>query len=378
MKLNVLDIVLIILFFQLLTLVPYLIFYNGKRQLSNKIFAGFLLAKALCILNFLSFRLYDYTYSYFPHLFYFGSSFTILWGPLLYLYTKSLLSNENKLKTVELLHFIPFLTHFLYLSVIFHFHNAEYKRDIISSGIIFPGNLKSIIYTGIQFSILVYVILAFCLVIRYHKSIKKIFSNIDRINLNWMYFVLFGFFLKWGFDMWYVIPGLAAKWQSAIPLILSRITLFAFINIMIFKVLKHPSIFTGIERFDIRKQKRLSLSESLKSQYQNMLETYMKEEKLYMNPDISLKTLSEKTGIPSRSLSEVINSTFQNFYDFINHYRVKESVRLFSEEPERYKTILEVLYEVGFNNKGSFNNAFKKFTGITPREYKSYKKLVRY
>ena len=378
MKLNVLDIVLIILFFQLLTLVPYLIFYNGKRQLSNKIFAGFLLAKALCISNFLSFRLYDYTYSYFPHLFYFGSSFTILWGPLLYLYTKSLLSNENKLKTVELLHFIPFLTHFLYLLVIFHFHNAEYKRDIISSGILFPGNLKSIIYTGIQFSILVYVILAFCLVIRYHKSIKKIFSNIDRINLNWMYFVLFGFFLKWGFDMWYVIPGLAAKWQSAIPLILSRITLFAFINIMIFKVLKHPSIFSGIERFDIRKQKRLSLSESLKSQYQNMLETYMKEEKLYMNPDISLKTLSEKTGIPSRSLSEVINSTFQNFYDFINHYRVKESVRLFSEEPERYKTILEVLYEVGFNNKGSFNNAFKKFTGITPREYKSYKKLVRY
>jgi len=378
MNLNILDVVLIILFFQLLTLVPYLIFYNGKRQLSNKIFAGFLLAKALCISNFLSFRLYDYTYSYFPHLFYFGSSFTILWGPLLYLYTKSLLSNENKLKTVELLHFIPFLTHFLYLLVIFHFHNAEYKRDIISSGILFPGNLKSIIYTGIQFSILVYVILAFCLVIRYHKSIKKIFSNIDRINLNWMYFVLFGFFLKWGFDMWYVIPGLAAKWQSAIPLILSRITLFAFINIMIFKVLKHPSIFTGIERFDIRKQKRLSLSESLKSQYQNMLETYMKEEKLYMNPDISLKTLSEKTGIPSRSLSEVINSTFQNFYDFINHYRVKESVRLFSEEPERYKTILEVLYEVGFNNKGSFNNAFKKFTGITPREYKSYKKLVRY
>lgn len=377
MKLNALDVVLIILFFQLLTLVPYLIFSNNKRQFSNKIFAGFLIAKALCISNFLSFRLYDYTYSYFPHLFYFGSSFTILWGPLLYLYTKSLVTKENKLKNIEMLHFIPFFAHFLYLSVFFHFHSADYKRDIISSGMLFPGNVKSIIYIGIQFSILVYTILAFSLVISYHKSIKNLFSNIDRININWMSFVLFGFLMKWGFDILYTIPGLISKEHSVIPLVLSRITLFAFINIMIFKVLKHPSIFNGIDRFDIKIQKRLSLSESLKSQYQKKLETYMKEEKLYMDPDINLKTLSEKTGIPPRSLSEVINSTFQNFYDFINYYRIKESERLFVEESKRYKTVLEVLYEVGFNSKASFNNAFKKFTGTTPREYKFHKDLAR-
>jgi len=140
---------------------------------------------------------------------------------------------------------------------------------------------------------------------------------------------------------------------------------------MIFKVLKNPSIFSGIEWACAVRQKRLSLSESLKTQYRQRLETCMKEERPYLDPDITLKALSEKTGIPARSLSEVINGNFRNFYDLINHYRVRESVRLFAEESERYKTILEVLYEAGFNNKGSFNNAFKKFTGITPREYKS-------
>ena len=147
---------------------------------------------------------------------------------------------------------------------------------------------------------------------------------------------------------------------------------------MIFKVLKYPSIFCGINWYDIRKHKRLSLSEALRSKYHDKLEAYMMEQKPYLDPDITLKILSEKTGIPLRSLSEVINNTFQNFYDFINHYRVQESVRLFTEESDRYKTILEVLYEVGFNNKASFNNAFKKITGITPREYKSYSVLAKY
>ena len=57
-----------------------------------------------------------------------------------------------------------------------------------------------------------------------------------------------------------------------------------------------------------------------------------------------------------------------NFYDFISKYRIEEAKKIFTEKSD--KTVLEVLYEVGFNSKSSFNTTFKKFTGITPTQFK--------
>ncbi|MFA8341944.1 MAG: hypothetical protein ACEPO8_03115 [Rhodothermaceae bacterium] len=79
MNLSFVDIMLVVLFFQLLSISPFLLIEKGKN--SRKFLGFFLLAKALCISNFIAFRLYNYTLDYFPHLFYLGSSFTILWGP---------------------------------------------------------------------------------------------------------------------------------------------------------------------------------------------------------------------------------------------------------------------------------------------------------
>ena len=67
-------------------------------------------------------------------------------------------------------------------------------------------------------------------------------------------------------------------------------------------------------------------------------------------------------------LSHVINASFnQNFRDFINSYRIEESKsRLVQDD----MNILNIAYEVGFNSKSAFNTAFKKFTGMTPKEYR--------
>jgi YesN/AraC family two-component response regulator len=97
----------------------------------------------------------------------------------------------------------------------------------------------------------------------------------------------------------------------------------------------------------------------------------MEKEKPYLNPTLTLFDLSEKTSIPVRSLSEVINNSLnQNFYDFVNSFRIKESQHLLSDAATQSKTILEILYEVGFNTKSSFNQAFKKYTGTTPTQFK--------
>ena len=121
MKVSFIDIALFVLFFQLLSIAPFFIFQRKPNNYSNQIFAVFLMAKALCISNFISFRLQEYVIIYFPHLFYVGSSFTLLWGPILYLYTKSLTHKNFKLKSLDLLHILPFFVHFIYSTFNFQF-----------------------------------------------------------------------------------------------------------------------------------------------------------------------------------------------------------------------------------------------------------------
>jgi len=83
---------------------------------------------------------------------------------------------------------------------------------------------------------------------------------------------------------------------------------------------------------------------------------------------------AEKVSIPPYHLSQVINTCFnQNFFDFINSYRIKDSRRLLSEQDPDKKTIIEILYETGFNSKSVFNTAFKKHTGMTPSQFRKLK-----
>jgi AraC-like DNA-binding protein len=368
MKVGFIDIILFVLFFQILSLTPFLLFNNQKKGLSNKILALFLFSKALCISNFISFRLFPYTLEYFPHAFFFGSSFTVLWGPGIYFYTKSLVNIDFKFRTKDLFHLLPFAAHFIYLLFAFHLNGAAAKRELVLNQAVFSPPAAQIILGLIHFIILIYLIASLKVIINYRSDIKNSFSSIEKINLSWMIFVLAGFSIKWSADVWMYFNGLFGL-SEEFPLVISRLALFLFVNIVIYKGLKQPEIFSGI--LEVQPTKKPFLSKSLEEQYFKKLSAYMEERRPYLNPDITLMDLAEQVSIPYRALSEVINNRLkQNFYDFINSYRIHESKKLLSEKSDRFKTVLEVLYEVGYNSKSSFNNAFKKFTGMTPTEYR--------
>lgn len=76
--------------------------------------------------------------------------------------------------------------------------------------------------------------------------------------------------------------------------------------------------------------------------------------------------------IPARELSVLINQNLnQHFYDFINSYRIENAMQILKDTSKNKVTILEILYEIGFNTKSSFNTAFKKHTGNTPTEFRN-------
>ena len=58
-----------------------------------------------------------------------------------------------------------------------------------------------------------------------------------------------------------------------------------------------------------------------------------------------------------------------NFHELVNKYRINEAKHIFESDSQRNLNIIDVAYEVGYNNKVTFNKAFKKDTQVTPSEY---------
>ena len=105
--------------------------------------------------------------------------------------------------------------------------------------------------------------------------------------------------------------------------------------------------------------------------YASKLKDFMNTEKPHLTPSLTINHLSEKLSIHPKHLSQVVNEKFrQNFFDFINSYRVEEAKKFLSRRSRNNLNITQILFEVGFNSKAAFNRAFIKHVGMSPREFK--------
>lgn len=96
----------------------------------------------------------------------------------------------------------------------------------------------------------------------------------------------------------------------------------------------------------------------------------MEGEKLYTDPELSLASLSRRLVIPAGQLSRVVNTGFgANFNDFVNGYRVEAVKAMLAAGEHKRQTLLGIAFDCGFNSKATFNRAFLKATGLSPKAY---------
>ena len=101
----------------------------------------------------------------------------------------------------------------------------------------------------------------------------------------------------------------------------------------------------------------------------NKLTTLLEKEKIYREDNLNLTELASRIGISNHQLSEYLNQELKvSFFQLIHRYRIEEAKeRLLSHSDE---TVLSIAYHVGYQSKSSFNDIFKKETGLTPTEFR--------
>ncbi|PJZ44396.1 helix-turn-helix domain-containing protein [Leptospira brenneri] len=133
----------------------------------------------------------------------------------------------------------------------------------------------------------------------------------------------------------------------------------------------YPDFFLEVRKIveEEKKEKISQISKLDRNQVRQKLQDLFETEKIYREEKLSLRELSERMDLSSHQLSEFLNTEIKlSFYQYTNLYRVNEAKEKIEKEPER--SLLAIAYDVGFGSKSTFNEAFKKETGTTPREYR--------
>lgn len=105
--------------------------------------------------------------------------------------------------------------------------------------------------------------------------------------------------------------------------------------------------------------------------YFKELDFLMKEAKIYRDPNLGLDSMAKKLNISGNYLSQLVNKlSGHNFTDYINRYRIEDAKFKLRNPNFINYTIISIALESGFNSKSTFYSAFKKLTGISPKEYR--------
>lgn len=120
-----------------------------------------------------------------------------------------------------------------------------------------------------------------------------------------------------------------------------------------------------------RRYAKSGLSNDSMQQLLEALQHSMEQERVFLDPELSLPRLAEQLGCSVNHLSQAINAGHSmSFFDYINQFRVAEAARMLRQKDCQFPAILDVALSVGFNSTSTFYTAFKKSTGQTPAKYR--------
>ncbi|QEN08972.1 AraC family transcriptional regulator [Oceanispirochaeta crateris] len=297
-------------------------------------------------------------------------------GPTLYLYTNNLLNQREK-RQVEWLHYIPFA-----IMVIYKVLNpsALYPEDV-TSGIPVGTVLDHILDLMAIVSRVLYSIFVIDMIRRHKSTVTDFYSSKTyRNTLSWLYYLVIFYLGLFLFNFIILLfPPSAHSFHQTTALIIRIFPALLFI--FLYSLFAHNQ--SEIESYGDYLNRGKTKSEETREKYKSsnlsprethriyeQLNFHINQNSLHTDPDLTLRTLSEKMGITTHHLSESINKeSGNNFYGYINGLRIKEFLKAVKEDKFPSFTITGIALECGFKSITAFYTNFKKEMGMTPKEF---------
>lgn len=211
-----------------------------------------------------------------------------------------------------------------------------------------------------------YLLRALRLQAQHRKDMRAQFSNTERMSLGWLRNIVFLFM-----GVWLLVVVKQILWMASVPfpLFYSALAFSEMLAIAAFAffALRQPAL--SFDQADTIAAPRVPiLTQERTKRIAAKLTAALDDDRLYADSDLSLRRLSDVTGVTKNHISETLSQHLgMNFFDFVNTRRIEDAKRLLAETDD---TVLSIAYDVGFNSRSTFNAAFKKHVGTTPRAFR--------
>lgn len=265
-----------------------------------------------------------------------GLSGLLIVGPSVWFYGKALIDRNWKPSINELLHYLPFALFIIFSRLIPNqFTAAAY-----------------VMYCLVSAHWLIYLIAS-------ERNRRTVLETVCNDDIN----------------RWYrnIVVGLACIWLYYMAVFLRLIPYYIGGAIM-YSVLIYAFSYMMLQKHNFALEK-YSRSKSSKQDTQRIVERVIKvfaEQQSYLNPKLSLSSLSALLDISPRELSRAINEhRQQNFSEFVNSFRITRATEILAQPEHQNTKLAAIAFDCGFANVTTFSLAFKSIVQSTPSQYRA-------
>lgn len=370
----------------LVLLAVFLFTVESRIKTANRLFTVFLLLVAFDMSGLF---IYEWLMQH-PFIDVFRRSGAYLQMPLIYYYVKlicfkGIQITANALKHVIIvgLFWAVYLFNLMWLSSAEQISFVQDPNTNLNITFSIVGELQYFFYTLLIFKALA----------TYRTNYQANFANYDSTAYNWLFqFTCISvgahlFALTKDFMVHFAQPS-----TILLAYLIVSLTVLLVICWLVLKALHHPSITRGIKTESslpkvVREEPAIKSQTNNKSEKNSCspqsvndpqikiqidsLEAYMNQHEPFLEPDLNIESLAKLLQYNPKELSTLINHHMgTNFFNYVNAFRIQKAKDMLGDTSNLKRTVLQILYEVGFNSKSSFNTAFKKHTGLTPTVYR--------
>ncbi len=326
-------------------------FTAGKTWLSLLVFSF-----SILIITYLT--IWTRYVIYFPYLRNLWPFMTLLVGPSIYFYLKTIFKEEYSKKEVFYHFMIPAISFILLLPAVLSDIGVQMSafNDLVMIG------SSSIVLTS---HIMYYAI-------RIHFLTQNEWQ-VDANIKTWTQILTWGVNIyTFSFLSYFILVSTSffnPEWDYTISLVMSAgILIIAYMGLVQQRVFSSEPIEAILP---ILKYKSSNLTPGASESIKKRLERLLQEEQVFKENELRLDDLASYLDINRHQLSQIINEHYKvNFFELINKYRVDYVKKVLANPAYSQDTIIQIAYEAGFNNKASFNRYFKQEIGMTPSAFR--------